>query len=211
MSIPPMQDPLNIVVKPPINTTGTNRTRPKPLGPVKSREPKGRSGSPKPPSSRKLDDQQVAKASLAVKDMLGRPRVSGLKTNGEGVNPKDRIGASKVDLTVIPYPALVQMALGLMEGVTNYGPYNWRKEPVQLRTYLAAALRHIGAFLEDEQVDPLSEVHHLGHAMACCAIIIDAMNIGSYVDDRPIKGTGSNSIQIANTFIKEDKPAGWGR
>ena len=92
-----------------------------------------------------------------------------------GVNPKDKIGAAKVDLTLIPAKASAHMAFALMDGATKYGPYNWRVEPVQLRTYISAAKRHLDDFLESEEVAADSLGHHLGHAMACCAIIIDAM------------------------------------
>lgn len=140
-------------------------------------------------------------------------RVIGLRnaSTAVGVNPKDRIGASKVDLTLIPGSAQVALALALMEGATNYGAYNWRVEPVQVRTYVAAAKRHLLEFLDGIDIDRKSGVHHLGHAMACCAIIIDAMKNGTCVDDRPIEGNASEVIDEAHRYIKEDKPAGWGR
>jgi hypothetical protein len=137
-------------------------------------------------------------------------KISGLKTSGEGVNPKDKIGASKVDFTIIPHSAKVQWALAQMDGVTKYGAYNWRVEPVQVMTYLSAAERHLDAFREGEEVADDSLVHHLGHVMACCAIIIDAMAVGKAIDNRPVLGQGSTHMKIANTLIKE-KPAGWGR
>lgn len=144
-------------------------------------------------------------------DILGRKKVIGLRSAADGVNPKDRIGAAKIDMTLIPSSAKIQLALALMDGAEKYGPYNWRVEPVQLRTYLSAAQRHLDAFLEGEENAPDSEIHHLGHAMACCAIIIDAMRTGSFVDDRPIDGLGSTLINEANDFIKGEKPKGWGR
>lgn len=147
------------------------------------------------------------------KDMLGRERVIGL-VNGnssEGVNPKDRIGAAKIDFTLIPTSAKVELALALMDGATKYGPYNWRVEPVLIRTYLAGAERHLEAFKEGEHAASDSMVQHLGHVMACCAILIDAMVIGNAVDDRPIRGAGARLIENANAWIKETKPAGWGR
>jgi hypothetical protein len=38
-----------------------------------------------------------------------------------------------------------------------------------------------------EDHDPLTGVHHLGNALACIAIIIDALEAGALKDDRPPK------------------------
>lgn len=147
-----------------------------------------------------------------AKDALGRDRVNGLKSDaGVGVNPKDRVGATKVDLTLIPTSAKVALALALMDGATKYGPYNWRVEPVQLRTYIGAAERHLEDFKEGEEVARDSLIDHLGHVMACCAIMIDAMSQGTFVDDRPINGKGADIIEHYNEWIKTNKPEGWGR
>lgn len=151
-------------------------------------------------------------------DYIPKPkptRVVGLK-NGKsemGVNPKDKIGAAKVDLTLIPAKALAHMAFALMDGATKYGPYNWRVEPVQLRTYIGAAQRHLLDFLESEEVAADSLALHLGHTMACCAIMIDAMAHGSATDDRPIPSDHNVSelFDGLNSLIKAQKPAGWGR
>lgn len=145
-------------------------------------------------------------------DLLGRARVIGLRNANAavGVNPKDKIGAAKVDFTVCPGTAKVAWALAQMDGCYKYGPYNWRVEPVQLRTYIAAAERHLESFLDGEDKADDSGILHLGHVMACCAIMIDAMAQGKAVDDRPINGQTAKVIAEANAFIK-NKPTGWGR
>lgn len=143
-------------------------------------------------------------------------KVIGLRNADQsvGVNPKDRIGATKVDPTVIPRSAKIALALALMDGGEKYGLYNWRKEPVQLRTYLGAAERHLDDFLDGQQNAGDSLIAHLGHAMACCAIIIDAIDQGTFVDDRPIcrEGRGAAFLyEEGAEFIKQNKPEGWGR
>jgi len=149
----------------------------------------------------------------APKDLLGRKKVVGLRNAdaAPGINPKDKIGSAKVDFTLCPTSAKVAWALAQMDGGGKYGPYNWRVEAIQLRTYIAAAGRHLDSFLDGEEVASDSGIKHLGHVMACCAIMIDAMKNGSYVDDRPINGNASEVIAEANAFIKEQKPEGWGR
>lgn len=163
-------------------------------------------------------DEALSKlAGLATPSTTTAPpsvdRAIGLKNakSEMGVNPKDRIGASKVDFSLIPTSAKIELALALMDGATKYGAYNWRVEPIQARTYISAAERHLEDFKESEEFDPVSLCHHLGHLMACAAILIDAIQQHTLVDDRPINGQGADLIRAANEFIATKKPVGWGR
>jgi len=104
-----------------------------------------------------------------------------------GLNPKDLMGSTKVDMTVIPPTALPHLAFAMMDGAYKYGPYNWRIVPVQARTYVSAAMRHLLDWLDGEEYASDSLAHHLGHAMACCAILLDAQAQSMLVDDRPVQ------------------------
>ena len=75
-----------------------------------------------------------------------------------------------------------------MDGAGKYGPFNWRDNPVEAMTYIAAAKRHLGSFLEGEWLAS-DGVQHLGHVMACCAIILDAKASGTLIDNRPSPGS----------------------
>jgi hypothetical protein len=112
-----------------------------------------------------------------------------------GINPKDLIGATKVDLSVVPPSASLHLATAMMDGAKKYGPFNWRENPVLARVYVAAAMRHMLQFLDGEDYDPISHVHHLGHAMACSAIVLDAMETGNLSDDRPLPGKAGDMIR----------------
>jgi hypothetical protein len=100
-------------------------------------------------------------------------------------NPKTRFGMAKPPLSLIPATALVHMAEGFRDGAAKYGPANWRKDPVSTSTYLNAAYRHIAAWQDGEECDPVSGVHHLGHAADCLAILMDAQACATLLDDRP--------------------------
>ena len=100
-------------------------------------------------------------------------------------NPKTRFGMAKPPLSLIPATALVHMAEGFRDGAAKYGPANWRKDPVSASTYLNAAYRHIAAWQDGEECDPVSGVHHLGHAADCLAILMDAQACATLLDDRP--------------------------
>lgn len=119
-------------------------------------------------------------------------------------NPKTIYGAAKPDFSLIPPSVLVYLALGWGEGARKYGPYNWRENQVSARTYVAAAMRHLAAFLDGEDIDPVdagpnctagSGLPHLAHALASIGILVDAIETGNVVDDRPKPGAGARLIR----------------
>lgn len=100
-------------------------------------------------------------------------------------NPKSAFGMKKPPMHLIPQTALVQLA-GVMElGAKKYQPYNWRTSSVAATVYVSAALRHIAQYLDGENIDEESGESHISHAMACCAILLDAAATGNLIDDRP--------------------------
>jgi hypothetical protein len=113
----------------------------------------------------------------------------------KGTNPKDLIGATKPNLFLVPPVAKIHMAAAMSDGAVKYGPYNWRGNKVQASIYLAAAERHMAAWLDGEQNAKDSGVHHLGHAMACLGIVLDAEETGNLVDDRPVAGAASRLLE----------------
>jgi Domain of unknown function (DUF5664) len=112
-----------------------------------------------------------------------------------GTNPKDALGVKKPDLSVVPPAGVLHLASAMMDGAHKYGPFNWRGNAVLSRIYVAAAMRHLMQYLDGEDIDPTSGVHHLGHAMACCAIVLDARETGNLSDNRPVSGAAGNMIR----------------
>jgi dTDP-D-glucose 4,6-dehydratase len=106
-------------------------------------------------------------------------------------NPKTAVGATKVPLHLVPPSAKHFLALALENGANKYGPYNWRDHAISVSVYKAAAERHLDAFWDGEDVAGDSGVHHIAHAMACMALILDAMTLGKLNDDRPTRGAAS--------------------
>lgn len=106
-------------------------------------------------------------------------------SKAKSVNPKDLYGLQKISLSKIPPVALLHIAHALMDGAKKYGPYNWRAKDVLASIYIDAAMRHLLAWFEGEQIAEDSGVHHLGHAAACLAILLDAESRGALNDDRP--------------------------
>lgn len=107
-------------------------------------------------------------------------------------NPKTAAGSLKVPLHLVPPSATHYLALAFKDGAAKYGPYNWREKGVSATVYYAAALRHLGAWFDGEDMSRDALVHHLGHVMACCAIVLDAASVGKLNDDRPPHGAAAD-------------------
>ena len=115
-------------------------------------------------------------------------------------NPKTRYGQAKPSIGLIPGTALLHIADAFADGAKKYGPANWRNDPVSTSTYINAAYRHILAYFDGRQTSAEdSGSHHLGHAAACLAIIMDAEEQGTLVDDRP---TGGKSPEVIKRLTK---------
>lgn len=122
--------------------------------------------------------------------------------DGNTGNPKDVYGEAKVDLSLCPPAALVYMALGMMEGARKYGAWNFRRTKIKGMVYTAAAERHIKKWIDGQDLDEESLKAELGHAMASLAILIDAIENGNLIDNRPPKG---NMAELLNKWKKPVK------
>jgi hypothetical protein len=106
-------------------------------------------------------------------------------------DPKGDQGKLKPQLQLIPPVFEEELADVLSLGADKYGPWNWRENKVEIMTYLGAMKRHINAVISGQNDDSESQRHHLAHVAAGCAIVIDAKEQGTLIDNRPKKG-GSN-------------------
>lgn len=137
------------------------------------------------------------------------------KTAADLTNPKDRLGIKKPRLSLVPPAGILYAALAMANGADKYGPYNWRSKKVQQMIYLEACKRHIDEYQDGAELDKEptclgcqereagtaekcrfghSWLPHLGHAIACLVILVDALETGNSVDDRPLPGPMSRLI-----------------
>ena len=119
-----------------------------------------------------------------------------------GPNPKDLLGCKKPDLTKIPTVAQYHEALAMMDGAGKYGAFNWRANKVIASIYIAACKRHLDLWFEGEEEAEDSGCHHLGHARACLGILLDAIETGNLIDDRPVAINGSSKGVLARVMAK---------
>ena len=117
-------------------------------------------------------------------------------------NPKDRHGDLKPELWLVPPTAILEEAPVFSLGAQKYGAYNWRSHAVKSHVYTSAALRHLYAWMDGQDVDPESGVSHLAHVRACCGILLDASATGNLIDDRPKAGA---SAEVIKRLTKEAK------
>ena len=100
-------------------------------------------------------------------------------------NPKDSCGIKKVPMSGMPMNVLMEAGLVKLHGDLKYGRFNWREAGVRGSVYYDAAVRHLAAWYEGEDIDPDSGVHHIAHAICGLAVLRDSMIRENWTDDRP--------------------------
>lgn len=89
----------------------------------------------------------------------------------------------KADLSLVPLIAIESEARALGFGEKKYGRYNYT-QGFDVSRLTAAALRHIYAYNNGQDIDPESGLHHLGHARACLAMLLHCHELGTLRDNR---------------------------
>ena len=116
-----------------------------------------------------------------------------MKSKYPADNPKDAIGRSKLPLSLWPVSATAVGCLGLLEGKLKYGRNNWRAAPVSATVYIDALLRHVSLYAEGENLSSDVGNIHLGNALACLAILVDAGAHKTLIDDRNFTPSGKGA------------------
>ena len=154
-----------------------------------------------------MEDLKRAKESAVQYDMeKPAPRAAEPLAPAAPLDPKAKFGATKPNLALVPGTACCAEALALEDGAMKYGPFNWRYSPVEAMTYLAAAMRHLQAYIDGQDFTSDTLVHNLGAVRACCAIVLDAGASGTLVDNRPARGRAAEVQEAGQAFKKEHWP-----
>lgn len=112
----------------------------------------------------------------------------------EGSNPKDLVGMKKAPLRYVPPAMMIEASGPAEDGAIKYGPFNWRDIPIQMTSYLEAAMRHLLALMDGEDVAADSGYSHLGHILQGIGIVVDAKAHGTLIDDRFTAGPASEML-----------------
>ena len=132
---------------------------------------------------------------------------AGGQIDTKDTNPKEALGIKKVPTYIIPTAPLLYLGLAMMEGGRKYGAHNYRAMGARHSVYLDAIERHRLAFLEGEDIDPDSGLPHLAKIMGCCAVLLDSIEMGNDIDDRPLKYPNGLDMKgfnkLAGTIIEK--------
>jgi len=107
---------------------------------------------------------------------------------GIGNTPEDmakggvKYDADKPRMDLLDSYAIEELAKVLAFGAKKYDAHNWRKGITKGRL-IAAALRHLFAYLRGEDKDAETGLSHVAHAMCCCMFLLGLENRPE-LDDR---------------------------
>jgi hypothetical protein len=109
-------------------------------------------------------------------------------------NLKTAAAAKKPKLSDVPPVALFALGAAMSDGKEKYGRFNWRETGSTASVFYDAMMRHLADWYNGEDFADDSKVHHLGHLMASCAILLDSSLHGKLNDDRQKYGTVSRNV-----------------
>jgi hypothetical protein len=99
----------------------------------------------------------------------------------ESAGKKFDLGKPRLEL--LDRYALEQTALVLNFGADKYAAWNWA-EGIQYSRLIGAALRHIEAYNDGEDLDPESGLPHTAHASCCLMFLLGMSRRHPEMDDR---------------------------
>jgi hypothetical protein len=125
-------------------------------------------------------------------------------------NPKTRDSSHKIPISLCPPSLRLAIARVMKIGGEKPGRWywSWRDEPISFTQYMDAHDRHMAAYFDGEDNDPeMSElagqpISHLDAAASSLAIIIDAREAGTLIDDRP-KVKGGSATMLKRYQVKK--------
>lgn len=89
----------------------------------------------------------------------------------------------KAPMSLIPQPALEELAKVLLFGKQKYNAHNWRAG-MDWSRLADAAMRHLTAWYDGEDNDPESGLSHIAHLLCCAAFLMTYQKDGLGNDDR---------------------------
>tara|TARA_B100001113_G_scaffold27792_1_gene20146 strand:- start:376 stop:819 length:444 start_codon:yes stop_codon:yes gene_type:complete len=90
----------------------------------------------------------------------------------------------KPKLYLLPPKSILEVGKVLTYGAEKYDAENWRKVDDLQNRYTSAALRHIFAHIDGEQLDEETGLSHLAHAMCCLLFKLEDELLGKGEEER---------------------------
>lgn len=129
--------------------------------------------------------KKLAEDVNTVSDTQTAAPIGGLFTHSQGTPKREalKFDSAKPRMELLSRVALEGMAQVLTFGAKKYDSHNWRKG-FEWSRLIGAAMRHLTAILDGEDMDPESGLPHVDH-LACCVMFLSEhqkKNLGT--DDR---------------------------
>ena len=130
-------------------------------------------------------------------------------------NPKDAIATFKLPLHLVSPICKAYQAIAHYLGNVKYGAWNYREAGARASVYRSALDRHMDAWWEGEELDPVDGTPHLANALACIDVLIDSKHSNTLIDDRPrglnkeygkIKAEMEEMMKVIHEKYKDKKP-----
>jgi hypothetical protein len=124
------------------------------------------------------------KMNMAIEAQQQRDNFGMVSPKPADNNPKTVAALLKPRLSDTPPIALYALGAAMSDGANKYGRFNYRQTNVTASVFYDAMMRHLTAWYSGEDFATDSKLHHMGHIMASCAIVLDAQFQGTMNDDR---------------------------
>jgi len=99
------------------------------------------------------------------------------------INGGTKHDQGKPPLSLVSREAIEQLAKVLAFGKSKYSAWNWAKG-LEYSRVIDAAMRHLYAFADGENLDKESQLSHVAHAMCCCMFLLEYLKEHPELDDR---------------------------
>lgn len=110
----------------------------------------------------------------------------------------------KPKMYLLPPKTLLEVAKVLTFGAAKYDEHNWKKLDNLQNRYSGAALRHIVAHLDGEELDEETGLDHIAHAICCLMFKLEAK-----LENGKSKEEGLGE-PVGIEYRESDYPLEWG-
>lgn len=104
----------------------------------------------------------------------------------------------KPDMSLLSRPFLEAVAHAKMIGEKKYGRYNYL-EGMEASRYVAAAMRHLVAWMDGEDFDPKDGHCHLGAVGANMDMLLHCLENGTLIDNRRTAKCKTTHLSVSMT------------
>ncbi len=111
-----------------------------------------------------------------------------------------KFDSEKPKLYLLPPKSILEIGKVLTYGAEKYDAENWRKVEDLQNRYTSAALRHIFAHIEGEELDEETGYSHLAHAMCCLLFKLEDELLAKSEKERVREADTSEHPTRHNTF-----------